>query len=91
VNSGRDWIGYEDTVIAYKTFLKLIKTDITQYKAIPERIKDLDNHEGYLKCKKCGQYYQIPFGESRENYSDTCECGGKLKYIGSLPRESKIF
>ncbi|MEN4017173.1 MAG: hypothetical protein PQ975_02790 [Methanobacterium sp.] len=83
VNNGRLGIGTEDTIVAYKTFFKLIKTDVTKYKAIPERITDLDNHGDYLVCKKCGTYYQIPEGESVDDYSDNCECGGKLKYLGS--------
>jgi hypothetical protein len=83
VNDGRLGIGIEDTVKAYATFLKLIKTDVTWYKAIPERIGDLDNHSDYLVCKSCGNYYQIPEGESRDDYSDICGCGGKLKYLGS--------
>ena len=83
VNDGRLGIGINDTVKAYTTFLKLIKTDVTRYKAIPERIGDLDNHSDYLVCKSCGNYYQIPEGESKDDYSDVCECGGKLKYLGS--------
>ncbi|HII84218.1 MAG TPA: hypothetical protein HA271_05150 [Methanobacterium subterraneum] len=83
VNNGRLGIGVDDTIVAYKTFLKLIKTDVTQYKAIPERIINLENHGAYLVCKKCGTYYQIPEGESADDYSDECECGGKLKYLGS--------
>ncbi|MDP2836283.1 MAG: hypothetical protein Q8N97_04805 [Methanobacteriaceae archaeon] len=82
VNDGRLGIGIEDTVKAYATFLKLIKTDVTRYKAIPERIGDLDNHSDYLVCKSCGNYYQIPEGESVDDYSDICDCGGKLKYLG---------
>jgi hypothetical protein len=83
VNNGRLDIEIEDTIVAYKTFLKLIKTDITKYKAIPERIISLENRGAYLVCKKCGTYYQIPEGESADDYSDECECGGKLKYLGS--------
>ncbi|MDO9044434.1 MAG: hypothetical protein Q7U35_03910 [Methanobacteriaceae archaeon] len=83
VNDGRLGIGIEDTVKAYATFLKLIKTDVTRYKAIPERIGDLDNNHNYLVCKSCGSYYQIPEGESMDYYSDICECGGKLKHLGS--------
>jgi hypothetical protein len=70
----------EDTIVAYKTFLKLIKTDVTVYKAIPERISDLDNHNNYLVCKSCRNYYQIPGGESPEDYSNVCEWGGHLIY-----------
>lgn len=83
VNDGRLGIGTEDTIKAYKTFLKLIKTDVTKYKAIPERIIDLDHHGDYFVCQSCGNYYQIPEGESVKDYSNVCECGGKLKYLGS--------
>ncbi|MBI5460198.1 hypothetical protein [Methanobacterium sp.] len=83
VNNGRLGIGVEDTIVAYKTFLKLIKTDVTKYKAISERIIRLEDHDAYLVCKKCGTYYQIPEGESADDYSDECECGGKLQYLGS--------
>lgn len=83
VNNGRLGIGVDDTIVAYTTFLKLIKTDVTKYKAIPERIAGLEDHCTYLVCKKCGTYYQIPEGESADDYSDECECGGKLKYLGS--------
>lgn len=34
----------------------------------------------YLECNKCGGYYELQEGESPDNFSDTCECGGKLKY-----------
>jgi hypothetical protein len=81
VNDDRLEIRTEDTIVAYKTFLKLIKTDITQFKAIPELTENLDDHGTYLVCKKCGTYYQIPEGESEDDYSDTCECGGKFKFI----------
>jgi len=70
VNNGSLGIGIEDTIVTYKTFLKLIKTDVTKYKAIPERITDLDNHGAYLVCKECGMYYQTPEGESADDYSD---------------------
>ncbi|BDZ69994.1 hypothetical protein [Methanobacterium petrolearium] len=83
VNNGRLGIGVNDTIVAYKTFLKLIKTDVTKYKAIPKRIIGLEDHGAYLVCKKCGTYYQIPEGESADDYSNECECGGKLKYLGS--------
>lgn len=34
----------------------------------------------YLICKSCGEYYKIEDGKSTDDYSDTCECGGKLDY-----------
>ncbi|MDP3485276.1 MAG: hypothetical protein Q8S06_07195, partial [Methanobacteriaceae archaeon] len=35
---GRMFIGVDDTVRAYRTLLKLINTDVTGYKALPELI-----------------------------------------------------
>ncbi len=31
----------------------------------------------YLVC----EYYKLEEGESAEDYSDICECGGKLEYF----------
>lgn len=42
VNDGRLEIEEKDVVIAYKTFFKLIKTDVTKYKAIPELVQGID-------------------------------------------------
>ncbi|WP_162530331.1 hypothetical protein [Methanobacterium paludis] len=38
---------------------------------------------GYLKCEKCGGYYELQEGESPEDFEE-CECGGKLKYYDSF-------
>jgi len=90
VNDGRLEIEAEDVVMAYKTFFKLIKTDVTKYKAIPERVQGIDGyrgnvkHEGYLVCESCGGYYELQSGESPEDFSDVCECGGELLYKMSL-------
>lgn len=35
---------------------------------------------GYLVCDKCKGYYTLQPGESPDDFSDKCECGGKLKY-----------
>lgn len=35
---------------------------------------------GFLVCEECGGYYELKQGESPEDF-DTCQCGGKLKYI----------
>jgi hypothetical protein len=37
----------------------------------------------YLVCDKCGGCYELQEGESSEDFSDKCECGGKLKSIKS--------
>ena len=34
----------------------------------------------YLVCNKCGGYYELQPGETPEDYSNECECGGKLEY-----------
>lgn len=39
---------------------------------------------GYLKCDKCGGYYELQPGEHASDFSDTCQCGGKLKYVANL-------
>ena len=33
-----------------------------------------------LICQNCGGYYELEKGESPNDFSDECECGGKLKY-----------
>nr|WP_243687679.1 hypothetical protein [Methanobacterium formicicum] len=40
----------------------------------------------YLECDKCGGQYQLEGNESPEDFDDTCECGGKLKYVTSSDR-----
>jgi cytoskeletal protein RodZ len=39
---------------------------------------------GYLKCDKCGGSYELQEGESPEDFSDKCECGGTLRYVENL-------
>jgi len=38
---------------------------------------------GYLKCEKCGGYYELQEGESPEDF-DVCECGGELKHVKTI-------
>ena len=35
---------------------------------------------GYLECEKCGLQYELADNEVPEDFSDKCECGGKLTY-----------
>lgn len=35
---------------------------------------------GHLVCEKCKGYYKLQPGESPVDFSNICECGGKLKY-----------
>lgn len=89
VNDGRLEIEAEDVVRAYKVFFKLIKTDVTKYKAIPERLQDIDRNNGsvgdngYLVCKKCDGCYQLQPDESPKGF-DKCQCGGELEYKKEL-------
>jgi hypothetical protein len=39
---------------------------------------------GYLVCSKCKSYYKLQSNESPKNFSDNCDCGGKLRYIENL-------
>lgn len=39
---------------------------------------------GYLVCDKCGGYYELQPGESPDDFSDECECGGKIRYVENL-------
>ena len=34
---------------------------------------------GYLVCQKCGGYYQLQPGESPEDFTDECDCGGHFE------------
>lgn len=39
---------------------------------------------GYLVCDNCEGYYELQAGEKPEDFSDECECGGKLSYVETL-------
>ena len=39
---------------------------------------------GFIVCDKCRGYYELQEGESPSNFTDKCECGGKLKYSENL-------
>jgi hypothetical protein len=54
----------------------------TEFHRIINTIKYLGpNHEGYMVCDKCGGYYKLQPGESPDDFTDKCECGGNLNYI----------
>jgi len=72
----RELVSEEDVVKAFKTYIKLMKTNLTIYTAK----KELIGPPGYLVCDKCSNYYQLKLGESPDDFGDTCECGGKLEY-----------
>jgi len=80
VNDNREYLSKEDVLIGYKTYLKLLNTDITKYKA---KLPDIGGNvsKGYLICDKCGGYYILQPGESPDDFSTECECGGRLEYF----------
>ncbi|MBP2045930.1 hypothetical protein J2756_001168 [Methanobacterium aggregans] len=92
VNDGRLEVESEDVIKAYNTFFKLIKTDVTKYKAIPELVQDIEGYNGpvvetgYLVCKNCGGYYKLQPGESPDDF-DRCQCGGELEYSEGIDFE----
>jgi hypothetical protein len=91
-NDNRLEIKAEDVIKAYKTFFKLIKTDVTKYKSIPELVQDIEGYNGsvmtrgYLVCKNCGGYYKLQAGESPEDF-ERCRCGGELEYSEGIDFE----
>jgi hypothetical protein len=78
VNDDRREIIEIDVVKAYKTYFKLIKSDLTKYKA-KEELLNWKAQSGHLICEKCGGYYRLKAGESPDDF-ECCQCGGELKY-----------
>lgn len=86
VNDERTEINEEDIIKAYQTYFKLIKTDITKYKAtlVADTKKNINNTDnGYLVCEKCNGYYKLQEGEFPEDF-DLCQCGNKLRYYENI-------
>jgi ribosomal protein L40E len=44
---------------------------------------------GFLKCEKCGGYYQLKKGESIEDF-EGCQCGGSLSYVNNIDELNSI-
>lgn len=40
---------------------------------------------GFIACKKCSAYYILKEEEYPEDFSDKCECGGKILYYDYIP------
>lgn len=79
LKNNRNGILPEDIVHSYKTYFKLLKTDITRYKS------DASNmFNGAVICENCGGYYLLKKGESPSDLNEECGCGGKLEYIDSI-------
>lgn len=82
VKNGRNKITVDDVLTAHRTFYKIIRTDIS--KLIEETSSKKITISGYMVCKKCGGHYQLQPGESPDDFSDTCECGGKLEFVSDI-------
>lgn len=80
VNNERTVIDENDIICAYKTYFKLLMTDITKYKVQ----QNLLGSHGYLVCNNCNEYYKLQPGEFPEDFTDKCGCGGKLRFIKNL-------
>jgi hypothetical protein len=50
-----------------------------------KKIREQRDKPGYLVCDSCGGYYELQTGETPEDFSDECECGGKLDHYYDLP------
>jgi len=48
-------------------------------------IKPKMKEQHFLVCDKCGGYYELQKGESPEDFSDECECGGHLEHKNQHP------
>lgn len=44
----------------------------------------------YLVCDTCQGSYELQPGEKPDDFSDECECGGKLEYSGKNNKKSPV-
>lgn len=79
VKNNRNVIIPEDIILSYKTYFKLLKTDITKYTSDSSNM-----FNGAVICENCGGYYLLKKGESPTDLNEECDCGGKLEYIDSI-------
>lgn len=80
VNDDRTKINENDIIRAYKTYYKLLTTDISELVDRLWEEKYENKNNGYLVCKKCNNYYKLQPGESPDDFRGNCECGGKTNY-----------
>jgi len=80
INFDRSDLNRDNIVKTGKISFKLIETNLNEF--IPK--KTATDKKGYLVCKKCGGYYQLQSNESPDDFSSTCECGGKLKHLKNI-------
>lgn len=59
--------------------------DKSSKKSSKNTIKPAKKEQNFLVCDKCGGYYELQKGESPEDFSDECECGGHLEHKNQHP------
>jgi ribosomal protein L40E len=58
----------------------------------PEKIKGIDNpNPGYLVCNSCGGVYRLKSCESPDDFSEECECSGKIIHMKNLPKKIRPY
>ena len=64
------------------------KSGPSSNKNINERLQKRRTKEklipGFLVCDVCGGYYELQPDEAPDDFSDECECGGKLEHKSKL-------
>ncbi|MBP1945874.1 hypothetical protein [Methanobacterium petrolearium] len=68
----------------WATFYFYVQIRESDLKYIGKRRKKRKVNNGYLVCDKCNGYYKLQPDESPDDFTDECECGGKLKYWDSI-------
>lgn len=53
--------------------------DKSSKKSSKKTIKPAKKDQKFLVCNKCGGYYELQKGESAEDFSSECDCGGHLE------------
>ena len=84
VNDGHSEIDENDVIKAYKTYYKLLTTDISKLVDKLWEAKSENENNGYLVCQKCNSYYKLQPGEAPEDFDSKCECGGELEYSENI-------
>jgi len=59
--------------------------DKSSKKSSEKTIKPARKDQKFLVCNQCGGYYQLQSGESPEDFSLECDCGGKLEVKNKHP------
>lgn len=59
--------------------------DKSSSKSSKKTIKPAKKDQKFLVCSKCGGYYELQTGESPEDFSLECDCGGQLEVKNQHP------